>query len=188
MERMEDLPMKPTPTPVSTASAPKRKATRAANTTSKKRPPTARQTTDRIAKRGKPKGKAVTSKTSRSQTVKTTQRPVKPLPAYRLPGEQPRDSLGRFASKVWSGTKVVARGTVRAVRGTAKTVKSTHKAIKRSNAAARRRANLEHRERSLALRERAAKLRGKSRRKAGKGKGAQGKQGLLSKLFGGRKR
>lgn len=186
---MDDMPYKPGKSPEEIAegakreweaelkkreAAEKRRATRAAN--AKKRPPTTRQTTTRATKK---------------QTGRVGSRPVKKLPAYRLPGEQPRDSLGRFASygaAVWRGTKAVARGTRRAVKATAKTVKSTHRAIKQSNATARRRANLEHRERALALRERAAKLKGKSRRKSGKGKAVQRKQGFLSRLFGGGKK
>lgn len=166
------------------ATAAKRKAS---TSTTTKRPLTARETTE--ARRRKP-GVAKTSRAQSSQV--TASRPKKQLPQMRTPGEQPRDNLGRFASKagaaLWGATKATARGTGRAIKATHKTVKSAHKAIKRSNAAARRRADLEHKERALALRERAAKLKVKSRKRSGKAKGKPRKQGFISRLLFGKRR
>lgn len=161
MDRMEDLPMKPRPTP----------RTRAARSSTSKAMPTAKRR------------KSTTSKTSRAQTVKSTARPKKSLPPHRLPGEQPRDSLGRFASKVWQGTKVAAKGTAKAVKGTVKTAKKVHRTAKRMGADMQRRDRIALKERELAVKERAKKLKG-PRRKAGRAKSGQG---FLSRLIFGKK-
>lgn len=92
--------------------------------------------------------------------VKSAQiaRPVKKLPPMKTPGEQPRDNLGRFASKtgavLWGATKA----TGRAIKSTAKAVGKAHKTVKRVQSAGRRRARLEERERKIALAEREKKL------------------------------
>lgn len=108
-----------------------------------KRPPTARETTTRATKK---------------QTAHAGNRPVKKLPPMRTPGEQPRDSFGRFARKTGAVLWGAAKGTVKAVKSTAKAAQSAHKTVKRVSANARRRANLEARERRIALAEREKKL------------------------------
>lgn len=102
---------------------------------------------------------STTTKTKKPSTKKTTttaKRPVK-----KLPTKQPRDRLGRFASKF-------LKGTVKVVKGTVKTVKKFHRTVKRIHSSARQRANLELRECKIALieRERKAGLK----RKAVRGK------------------
>lgn len=97
----------------------------------------------------------------RKRTVARTAqvaRPVKKLPPMKTPGEQPRDNLGRFASKtgavLWSG----AKATGRAIVGTANGIRKAHKTVKRVQASGRRRARLEEKERKVALAEREKKL------------------------------
>jgi hypothetical protein len=121
---MEDLPMK--------ASAKKKTATRAA--TAKKSPSPRRRST-----------------VTRSKTAKTTARPKKSLPPMRTPGEQPRDSFGRFARKTGAVIWGAAKGTVKAVG-------KAHKTVKRVRSDMRRRARLEERERRISLAEREKKL------------------------------
>jgi hypothetical protein len=156
---MEDLPMKTAPV----------KPTVHKKRTVAKRPPTARQTTE------KRKGKVV-----RSQTAKATSaRPKKALPTYRLPGEQPRDRMGRFASKTGQvlkgaifGTAHVVGGTVAAAQHGYKTVKGAHK--RRKKAAGHGTTVL------------AGKPKRRRHKRVVKAKPVV-KQGFLSKLFGKRK-
>jgi hypothetical protein len=137
------------------AASEKRQATRAANT--KRRPTTVKRT----------------------QTARVGSRPVNKLPPMCTPGEQPRDNLGRFASKTGQvlkgaifGTAHVVGGTVAAAQVGYKTVKGAHK--RRKKAAGHGMTVL------------AGKPKRRRRKKAVKAKPVV-KQGLLSKMFGKRK-
>src|SRR2546430_17682678 len=119
MERMNNLPYKPGQSPEELEIARlkeelRKERSRNARTSPRptapaSKPPTARQTT---AQRRKP----TNARARQSQTVKSTARPKKSLPPMRTPGEQPRDNLGRFASKAGDVLKATARGTSKADR------------------------------------------------------------------------
>ena len=96
-------------------------------------------------------------KTSTTKAQKTAQASVpartpRPLPASSA---QPRDNLGRFASKagalLWGASKAPAVGTARAVVGTVKVGKKVHKGVQTHQRQQKRRQNLEMRERNIAV-------------------------------------
>jgi hypothetical protein len=147
MFEMEDLPMKARQRDLNKPIPPKRLSQGKRELMSKpfpprRMPPTARQTTARATKK---------------QAARVGSRPVKKLPPMRTPGEQPRDSFGRFARKTGAVLWGAAKGTVKAVKGTAKAVGKAHKSVTRVQANARRRASLEATERKIALVERERK-------------------------------
>jgi hypothetical protein len=149
---MDDMPYKPGMSPEEIAEG----ARREWEEEQKKR---ARRRTAKPPSQRKPTATRRTSGTFRAQTAKTAKRPVKRLPPLgSKQAVQPRDRLGRFASKVWAGTKMAVKGTARVVGGAVKTARKAHKTIKRAHKAGQRRARLEERERRIALAERKKKL------------------------------
>lgn len=90
--------------------------------------------------------RTATRKRRSPSTSKGKTKPVKPSPK-----QQPRDPLGRFASKF-------LKGTVKVVKGTVKTVKKVHKTVKRIRSGARQRANVRMRERKIELARQEKKL------------------------------
>jgi hypothetical protein len=96
-------------------------------------------------------------KRKRHKRRKKTTRSAAPQPTATK-SEQPRDRLGRFASKAGAFIWGAVKGTTRAISGTVKAAKKTHRTIKRVNAASLRRQNIEMRERAVALREREQRL------------------------------
>lgn len=70
-----------------------------------------------------------------------TSGPKRPLPRSSV--SQPRDHMGRFASKAGQVLWGAAKGTVSAIGSGIKTAKKVNKTIKRSQTASRRRQNKE---------------------------------------------
>jgi hypothetical protein len=95
---------------------------------------------------------ASTTTAKKSAQTSVPARTPRPLPASSA---QPRDHLGRFASKagalLWGATKATAVGTARAVVGTVKAGKKVHKGVKTYQKQQKRRQNLEMRERNVTV-------------------------------------
>jgi hypothetical protein len=99
---------------------------------------------------------------SSQKLARAPTKPKKELPRSSV--SQPRDHLGRFASKAGAVLWGAAKGTVNVVAGGVKTAQKAHKTIKRGQARARRRKNIELRERAVAVAKAEQKL-GKRKKK-----------------------
>lgn len=99
--------------------------------------------------------------TTKAKQSTTPTQPKKPIPASSV---QPRDRLGRFASKAGSLLWGATKGTARAVAGTVKVGKKVHKGVQAHQKQQKRRANIELRERAVAVAEREQQLRGKKKK------------------------